>query len=146
MSLYGATKAALNALTLDLNKELAPLGITSILCEGDISGNTSMVQTYLSDVAAFGGTERAYATAEAAARHVGGILVANDDPGRQAARIIADACTTPKPSVRYPADAQTLVDQMRRLSDEDYLRLCAGEDVEEILNKHHAVDTPWAMR
>ena len=30
-SLYGATKAALHALTLDLNKELAPLGITSML-------------------------------------------------------------------------------------------------------------------
>jgi NAD(P)-dependent dehydrogenase (short-subunit alcohol dehydrogenase family) len=146
MSLYGATKAALHALTLDLNKELLPLGIISILCEGDIGGNTPMVQTYLSDLAAFGGAEFAYATAEAAARRVGEVLVANEDPGTESARIIADACTTPTPSVRYPPEAQTLIDQMRALSDKDYLRLCAGERVDEILNEHHAVDTPWTIR
>ena len=34
---------------------------------------------------------------------------------------------------------------MRAISDEDYLRLCAGERVEEILDKYHAVDTLWTI-
>jgi hypothetical protein len=105
-----------------------------------------MVRTYLRDVANFGGAELVYARAEAAARRVGEILEANDDPGLVAARIVADACTTPTPSVRYPPEAQTPVDHMRVLSDEDYLCLCAGERVSEILKKNHAVDTPWAIR
>jgi hypothetical protein len=38
------------------------------------------------------------------------------------------------------------MDEMRALSDKYYLRLCAGERVEEILTGHRAVDTPWAIR
>ena len=40
-SVYGATKAALHAISLDLNKELAALGIDVVLCEGGIGGRTA---------------------------------------------------------------------------------------------------------
>jgi NAD(P)-dependent dehydrogenase (short-subunit alcohol dehydrogenase family) len=144
-SLYGATKAALHALTLDINKELAPLGIRSVLCEGGIGGHTPMVRTYHDCVDAFGGAGRAYAKAELLARRVGEFLDASDDLGHEAALIIADACTTPSPAVRYPLEAQAEVDQMHAISDQDYLGLCRGQNMEEILGPYGAVDPVWTI-
>jgi hypothetical protein len=62
-----------------------------------------------------------------------------------AARIIADACSAPAPSLRYPSEAQAPIDQMRALNDKDYQRLCAGDGVEEILTQYQADDTPWGI-
>jgi NAD(P)-dependent dehydrogenase (short-subunit alcohol dehydrogenase family) len=148
MSLYATTKAALQALTLDLNKELAPLGIISILCEGGISAHTDMVRRYFEDVAVFGGAELAYAEVEATASRMGKLLDAIEDPGHEAARLIADACTTPTPAVRWPPEAQASIDKLHMLSDDDYLSLCVDEGVDGILDRNRALGirrTVWPL-
>lgn len=55
LGVYGMTKAALRALTLELNKELAPLGIRVVLCKGGISGRAVAPMAAIVDgVADFG--------------------------------------------------------------------------------------------
>ncbi len=53
-AVYGATKGGLRVLSLDLNKELQPLGIDVILCEGGIGGRSAMFEPLHDGVASLG--------------------------------------------------------------------------------------------
>jgi short-subunit dehydrogenase len=53
-AVYGATKGALRVLSLDMNKELRPLGIDVVFCEGGIGGRSAMFEPLHHGVAAFG--------------------------------------------------------------------------------------------
>ena len=76
---YGATKGAFRVLSLDLNKELQPLGIDVILCEGGIGGRSAAFEPLHDGVARFGKGGGAYAAVESWA---GGL---RDLPGRECA-------------------------------------------------------------
>ena len=58
--MYAATKAALHAFSLELNKELAPIGIDVVLCEGGVGGRTPMFTSLVDGVAQFGPGDGAY--------------------------------------------------------------------------------------
>ena len=126
-SVYGATKAALHAISLDLNKELAALGIDVVLCEGGIGGRTAMLGPLHDGVAAFGHGDGAYAKVEAQARHVAGLLDQFVPEPDRAGEIIADACLVERPDLRHPLSEQAEIDRAHTVSDDEYRRACRGE-------------------
>lgn len=145
MSLYAASKAALHTLSLDLNKELAPLGIRVVLVEGGIGGSSRMNDELASRAAAFGDPASPYVVAERiAATQIRGMLRSMGD-GLPSARMIADACLAPDPALRFPPEAQRALDSLRRLSDADFLKLCALEDVPRVLDRNGLSQSPWRI-
>jgi NAD(P)-dependent dehydrogenase (short-subunit alcohol dehydrogenase family) len=125
MAIYGATKAALHAFSLDLNKELAYLGIEVVLCEGGIGGRSAMLEPLLAGVASFGQGDGAYERVEAGGRSFAGMFDKTAPDPAVAAALVADACTIASPGVRYPLAEQAAVDAVHQISDEDFLRLCS---------------------
>ena len=63
-------------------------------------------------------------------------LDANMPEAGPAAMIIADACTVSDPGVRHPLAAQASIDSAHAIDDDDFLRLCAYEDVQGIVKKY----------
>lgn len=62
-----------------------------------------------------------------------------------AARIIADACTLPDVCQRHARDGQRLVDAAAGTDDDDFLRLCAYDDVASIVGRYELGPSPWLM-
>lgn len=145
MSLYAASKAALHTLSLDLNKELAPLGIRVVLVEGGVGGSSPMNDRLACRVASFGDPASPYVVAERiAATQIRGMLRSMGD-GLTSARMIADACLAPDPALRFPSEAQRALDSLRRLGDADFLKLCALEDVARVLDRNGLSQSPWRI-
>ena len=146
MGIYGATNAALHALSLELNKELAPLGIEVVLCEGDIGGRTAMFAGLSDGTAAFGQGDGAYARVETTARVFAEGLEADATVPVAAANVIADARTMPDPGLRHPLEAQAPIDAVRLMRDDDVLRLCAYDpDAGAITQKYDPVPFLWTV-
>ncbi len=143
MSVYGATKAGLRALSYDLNKELLPLGIEVLICEGGIGGRSAMFTPLHDGVAAFGQGNGAYAHAEDAARAVADVLDQHSPEPDRAGEIIADACLTAQPDLRHPAVEQSDLDAAHGITDEEYRRLCRGQDVAAICERVGLASWAW---
>ena len=144
MGVYGASKAALHALSIELNKELAPLGILCVLCEAGVGGRSAMHGPLHEGVAAFGGLAGAHAVIEGRAASFAAVIDQSPPPDA-AAVMIADACTTPAPGVRYPADAQAGIDGARAIADGDYLALCRGGDVPGVTARYAPAGQGWLI-
>ena len=146
LGLYGATKAALHSLSLELNKELAPLGIEVVLCEGDIGGRTAMFDGLDEGIARFGQGEGAYSRVETTARVFADVLNAQATAPVAAANVIADASTLPTPGLRHPRSAQAPIDAVRLMRDDDFLRLCAYDpDAIAITQQYDPVPSLWTV-
>jgi NAD(P)-dependent dehydrogenase (short-subunit alcohol dehydrogenase family) len=145
LSLYAASKAALHTLTLDINKELAPLGIRAVLVEGGVGGASKINDAIAERAAGFGGDDSPYAVAEriAAAQITAMTRMLND--GTAAARMIADACTVADPAVRFPPEAQRPLDWAQRLNDLDFLKLCRLEDVDRVVARSGLIQSAWRV-
>jgi NAD(P)-dependent dehydrogenase (short-subunit alcohol dehydrogenase family) len=145
MALYGATKASLHALSLDLNKEVATLGIEVVLCEGGVGGQTSMVNTMHEGLNHFGLGDGAYACVEATARAFSDMYDSNAGGPEPTATMIADVCLAERAELRGTLEAQATLDLVRTISDEDYLTLCAYQDAPTILAKYGIESSVWLL-
>ncbi len=123
--IYSASKAALSALTLELCKEVAPLGIEVVLLEA-VGGKSRMNAEARERAANVNPKSSPYTAAEEIFR-----VHWTPKPGApirdpsQTAQFIADACTMENPPLRYPPEAHASWDMYNRLSDEAFLRLAA---------------------
>ncbi|HTQ77180.1 MAG TPA: SDR family NAD(P)-dependent oxidoreductase, partial [Burkholderiales bacterium] len=145
LSLYAASKAALHTLTLDLNKELAPLGIRAVLVEGGVSGASKINDRIAARAACFGGDGSPYAIAERIAAAQIEAMTRILDDGSAAARMIADASTVADPAVRFPAQAQRPLDWAQRLNDQDFLKLCRLDDIDRIVSRNGLMQSAWQI-
>ena len=145
LSLYAASKAALHTLTLDLNKELAPLGIRAVLVEGGVSGASKINDRIAERAARFGDDASPYAVAERIAAAQIDAMATRLDDGSAAARMIADACTVADPAIRFPAQAQRPLDWTQRLNDHDFLKLCRLDDVDRIVKRSGLMQSAWRI-
>jgi NAD(P)-dependent dehydrogenase (short-subunit alcohol dehydrogenase family) len=89
-AVYGATKGALRVLSLDMNKELQPLGIDVVLCEGGIGGRSAMFEPLHNGVAAFGHGDGAYAATESWGRAFATFLDDDVPDSSASGAIVAD--------------------------------------------------------
>jgi NAD(P)-dependent dehydrogenase (short-subunit alcohol dehydrogenase family) len=145
MAIYSATKAGLHTLSLDINKELAPLGIEVILCEGGIGGRSASLGSLLDGVGAFGHADGAYSAVEGCARGFAAYLDENIPVPHASGAIVADACLTEHPDLRHPAKAQKAVDAAHAITDTDYFRLCEGTDVAALVETLGAPAAVWTL-
>ena len=145
LGVYAATKAALHAFSLELNKELAPIGIDVVLCEGGVGGRTQMFTSLVDGVARFGQGDGAYTRVESTARAFADMVatVALDPVG--AATMIADACLVASPGVRHPLSAQAAIDTAHAVSDDDYLRLCGYDDEAPAIVTRNGLGPVWLL-
>jgi hypothetical protein len=114
------SKAALNSFSLELSKEVAPLGIEVVLMEGAVFGSTAMTRGLK---AATGSVETGpYQHAMEAWR----LQFSQDVTPEMTAQTVgfmADACTMDDPPLAYPPDWQGWLVASENLSDEHFLRL-----------------------
>ena len=145
LGVYAATKAALHAFSLELNKELAPIGIDVVLCEGGVGGRTQMFTSLVDGVARFGQGDGAYTRVESTARAFADMVatVALDPVG--AATMIADACLVDSPGVRHPLSAQAAINTAHAVSDDDYLRLCGYDDEAPAIVTRNGLGPVWLL-
>ena len=130
-AVYASTKGALRVLSVDLNKELQPLGIDVVLCEGGIGGRSAMFESLHHGVAAFGQGDTAYAFAETRGRAFTSSSTELADASASGS-IVADACLVERPDLRHPRHAQERIDAAHGIGDEEYMQLCRGEQVHKI--------------
>ena len=124
--LYATSKAAINAMTLELCEEVAPLGIDVVLLEGGLGGRTNMTDEVgkrmlelKPDFSPYGPVEKiVQAQLEVFAN--GSLL----GPWESAA-MVADACTLEKVPLRFPLELQAEGDASDLLDDETFVRLAA---------------------
>jgi NAD(P)-dependent dehydrogenase (short-subunit alcohol dehydrogenase family) len=140
-SIYTASKAALSALSLDLLKEVGPLGIEVVLLEGGVAGHTPIWEELRTQSEHFAGT--AYALSEKVSR--GQILATTSgpDPLPRVAAMVADACIVPDPGIRFPPENQVPLDSVDRLPDETFARLARAETDPEL---YEGVTGLWALQ
>lgn len=122
---YAASKAALHTLTMELLKEVSPLGIEVVLLEGGVGGQTPVWDDVRAKAATFEGGAYEFneriATAQISAASGGTDAL----PG--VTKFVADACTVQNPAIRFPAELQAGADAADRLSDAVFARLARGE-------------------
>ncbi|MGH8261701.1 MAG: SDR family NAD(P)-dependent oxidoreductase, partial [Steroidobacteraceae bacterium] len=145
LSLYGASKAALHCLTLDINKELAPLGIRAVLVEGGVGGDSKNNDDIMDCVSKLGAADSPYVVSERIAAAQMRMMKRMMTDGSTAARMIAEACTVPDPPLRFPPEAQRPLDWVDQLGDRDFLKLCALDDVEAVLKRNALAQSPWRV-
>jgi NAD(P)-dependent dehydrogenase (short-subunit alcohol dehydrogenase family) len=138
LPLYAMSKAALNSFTLELCKEVAPLGIEVVLLEGAVFGSTSMTR----------GLMEATTTADSGpyphvvkpfqmqfSRDVAPEMTA------QTVGFIADACLIDDPPLAYPPDWQGWLVASENLPDERFLRLARLDRSPDL---YEDASPPWA--
>ncbi|MGD9752233.1 MAG: SDR family NAD(P)-dependent oxidoreductase [Acidimicrobiia bacterium] len=129
-AVYAATKAGMRALTIDLVKELEPLGIELVLCESGIGGRSAMLDSLAQGVSRFGQDDGAYSAVEDWTTAFGEFIEHNAPDSSGSGVLVANACLAPQPELRFPRAAQDLVNAAQRVSDDDYRRLCRGESLD----------------
>ena len=139
-SIYGASKAALHHLTIDLTKELMPFGIRTVLVEGGISGNTEIWRDLDARLATLNPTASPYEVGEqfnlanmalSLERHGVDSYDASNERALHAVQIIADAATMADPPLRFPPQEQALSDACARIGDTEFLELSRIADADE---------------
>ena len=122
---YAASKAALHALSLELLKEVAPLGIEVVLLEGGVSGQTAAWNAPRASAAAFVGGAYAFSERVSAAQIAA--ATSGEDATPKVAILVADACTVEAPPVRFRPELQSGIDLVNQIPDETFLRLARGD-------------------
>lgn len=141
---YTASKAALHALTLELVKEVAPLGIEVVLVEGGVDANRTAGWAPIQQKAtAFAAEPTAYETCERIAAAQMAFVAGNPDRVANVVTMVADACTVAHPPVRYPPEAQQGIDAANRIPDDVFLRLARGDTAEEL---YESVGGFWPLQ
>ena len=123
LGVYSASKAALNTLSEELLKEVAPLGIEVVLMDGAVVGATSMTRALKAAAAARDVTGSLYGANERMHNATFGVLVP-DGLAEITAGFLADACTMEEPPFTYPPSGQDVLKPAIMMSDETFVRLC----------------------
>ncbi len=123
--MYASSKSAVHTLTLELCKEVAPLGIEVVLLEGGVSGQTSVWDFVRSQAEAFEGGD--YILSERVSAAQIAAVGAGADALPSVVTFVADACTVRNPPIRFPAELQTGPDSADKLSDAIFGRLARGD-------------------
>ncbi len=132
--------------SLELNKELTPIGIDAVLCEGGVGGRTPMFESLLEGVAQFGQGESAYTRVEGHCSRIRRQLRFDCSRSADTAAMIADACLVASPAVRHPLSDQAAIDAAHAISDDDdYLRLCAYDDESPAVVTRNGVRPVWLI-
>lgn len=142
-AVYGATKSGLAVLSLDINKELQPLGIDVVLCEGGIGGRSAMFERLHDGVAAFGQGDGVYGVVEGWGRGFANVLDQYAADSSASGAIVADACLAQRADLRHPRDAQEPIDAAHAISDEHYLQMCRGEEVHRLVERLGPFASAW---
>lgn len=140
---YAASKAALHTLTMELVKELAPLGLEVVLVEGGVAGQTEVWTAVRRSVREWPSEDEAYGFSERLAAIQLAAVMSGPDQTRPTVQMVADACVVPNPGVRYPSASQTGLDACDRISDETFARLAAGEKSPEL---YDSLPGFWALQ
>ena len=126
--IYTASKAAFSALTLELCKEVASLGIEVVLLEGGLQNETPMTNALGQSGADLQPESSPYGTLERivqAQLKSAGYMDKRAPAASVAAVMIADACTVENVPLRFPPEAQVPGEVCDRLSDNQFLRLAS---------------------
>ena len=124
--LYAASKAAISTLTLELYKEVAPLGIDVVLLEGQVGGRTNMTDQIGEQMLGFQPESSPYELVEKVVQAQLAVFADGSLPGPSAsAEMVADACTIDNVPLRFPPEAQAEGDLSDRLDDEAFVRLAS---------------------
>lgn len=130
LGLYSASKAALSALTEEMAKELAPLGIEVVLIDGALRGHSQMIDQLQGSAAQHSGWGAPYRVAEQIWRLQ---WAANQGaPVAQAASDVADACQVIDPPLVFPPERQDWLEASFNMPDERFLRLCRVDPEPEL--------------
>lgn len=124
--LYAASKAAVSTLTLELCKEVAPLGIKVVLLEGDVGGRTNMTDEVGERMLGLKPETSPYGAVEKVVQAQLGIFADGGLPGPSTtATMVADACTMAEVPLRYPPESQSEGDSSDLLDDVTFVRLAS---------------------
>lgn len=130
---YAATKAALATITLELAKEVAPLGIETVLMEAGVNARSSMQDSAGEVGARLGDPASDYIAAERVAqRQLSGMTNRTGPDPADSAGLIADACLLERVPLRYPPADNARIDRFKQLDDEQFLRLASLEMADEL--------------
>lgn len=125
--LYAMSKSALHSMTLELAKEVSPLGIDMVLIEGGVAGATNVWTEVAESVARFDPAASPYRVAEAICAAQVGFIVANPTDPAATVALIADACLTEGPALRFPPEAQAGIEAANQITDERFAALARGD-------------------
>lgn len=139
--LYAASKSALHTLTLELAKEVAPLGIEVVLLEGGVAGLTHAWDTPRSVAANFAGGE--YELAERISAAQIAAITSGADGLAASAAMVSDACTVESPPLRFPPERQAGIDACNGMADDIFLRLARGDGDPAV---YEGVPGFWALQ
>jgi NAD(P)-dependent dehydrogenase (short-subunit alcohol dehydrogenase family) len=123
--LYGVSKAALHALSLELVKELSPIGIEVVLLESGVGGLTAAWERPFAATSRFEGGAYAYCERVSAAQIQA--ATAGPDSLPMAVQLVADACTAEVVPVRFRGDDQAWLDVADRIPDDVFLAAARGD-------------------
>lgn len=134
LGVYAASKAALTALSEELLKEVAPLGIEVVLLDGVLLGVTRMVRDLQEAAAGFDAEGSPYGRIarvfqqqwQAPAGQPDGDIVAGP------ALAVADACQVIDPPFVFPPEGQAWLAPSLSMSDERFLRLARIDPAPEL--------------
>ena len=132
--LYAASKSALDTFTLELCKEVAPLGIEVVLLFAH--GDSRMTQSARALAKRWDPEGSPYEIAERIFQ-IQWLREPSAETAEDGAKVMADACLMPDPPLRYPPDQANFGSAV--LDDESFLRLARLEDAPEL-------DSEAAMR
>lgn len=141
--LYAMSKSALHTMTLELAKEVTPLGIEVVLLEGGVAGATDIWAGVAETVAGFDTADPPYRVAEAICAAMVRFISANPSDPSITAGIVAQACLVDRPALRFPPDAQLGINSANQISDDRFLSLAKGESNPEL---YEGVAGFWPMQ
>ena len=130
MGLYSASKAAMSAMTEELCKEVAPLGIQVVLMEG-VVGDTAMTAGVARRALTRNPDASPYRVVERIHQRQWANPVA-PELAAQSARSIAEACTIADPPFMYPPQFLPAIIPLMPADDSRFVRLCALDPTPEL--------------